>query len=674
MTNLKDLYLDGNQLSGSIPAALGNLIKLRYLNLMGNRLSGSIPTTLTALTDASFNLHCNALYTGDSALVAFLNAHAGTWAATQTVAPTGLSATVLPSTIRLSWTPIAYTDDAGGYRVYVATTSGGPWTLFTTTADKLVTSVEVDGLTSMTRYYFVVETVTAPHHSYQPNTVVSERTAEVSGTTGAIPPGIGLNRARFDFRECDSVITPAQTLLIRNTGGGTLAWTATASQSWIELDRYNGTGNGALQVAVNPVGLRDGTHTGSIVIADPNAANSPVTIPVTLVVQEEGAAPFGQFETPVSGTTGLAGNLAVTGWALDDVGVTTVKIYRDPVAGEGTGKVYIGDASLVEGARPDVEALYPAHPFSYRAGWGYMLLTNFLPGGGNGTYRLYAYAADREGHSVSLGTKTIACDNANAALPFGTLDTPEQGGIASGSSFVNFGWALTPGAAEIPTDGSTITVWVDGAPLGHPTYNQYREDIATLFPGYANSDGAVGYYYLDPSSLTEGVHTIAWSVRDSLGREDGIGSRYFSVSHDGSSYRLGTPISREDSSLGNPPPKGAVSHDESFTRPLRVRRGFSDIEETPTPDRDGVLHVAGRIGEPLTICLDPDLDGPNLFTGGERVGTDLRPLPVGSRLDPDTGIFTWLPGPGFRGVFFLEFTAGGDQHADLRQRVVVRIE
>ncbi|HNX96215.1 MAG TPA: hypothetical protein PKK12_00905, partial [Candidatus Aminicenantes bacterium] len=74
----------------------------------------------------------------------------------------------------------------------------------------------------------------------------------------------------------------------------------------------------------------------------------------------------------------------------------------------------------------------------------------------------------------------------------------------------------------------------------------------------------------------------------------------------------------------------------------------------------------------LTICLDPDLDDPNLFAGGERVGTDLRPLPIGSRLDPDTGIFTWLPGPGFRGVFFLEFTTGGDQHA--AQQVVVRIE
>jgi hypothetical protein len=38
---------------------------------------------------------------------------------------------------------------------------------------------------------------------------------------------------------------------------------------------------------------------------------------------------------------------------------------------------------------------------------------------------------------------------------------------------------------------------VDGVPLGHPTYNLYRSDIATLLPGYANSNAAVGLFVLD---------------------------------------------------------------------------------------------------------------------------------------------------------------------------------
>jgi hypothetical protein len=74
-------------------------------------------------------------------------------------------------------------------------------------------------------------------------------------------------------------------------------------------------------------------------------------------------------------------------------------------------------------------------------------------------------------------------------------------------------------------------VFIDNVPVGHPTYNQPRSDIATLFPGYANSNGPVGYFYIDTTTLTNGVHTISWLVTDGLGSASGIGSRYFTVSN-----------------------------------------------------------------------------------------------------------------------------------------------
>jgi hypothetical protein len=369
------------------------------------------------------------------------------------------------------------------------------------------------------------------------------------------------------------------------------------------------------------------------------------------------------------------------------------------------------------------------------------MLTNFLPNGGNGAFTIHAVATDREGHSVTLGSKSITCDNAHATLPFGTIDTPEQGGTITGSSYVNFGWALTPQLASIPTNGSTIWVWVDGAPAGHPTYNQYRPDIATLFPGYANSNGAVGFFYLNPSTLAEGAHSIAWSVEDSLGRLDGIGSRYFSVSHDESFSLQGTPQTGVDAVQTKPPPQGSVSYDASTdfqgisqtgvdavqtkpppqgavehgaggvgaglkpaptlgladdvggagaknlsplpnepaiteivdaALPLRVRRGFAGVEETIYPDRDGMIVVTAKMGQPLEIELDPDRCGS--FSGLERVGADIRTLPAGSRLDAQTGVFTWLPGPGFRGEFTLEFIANRGNSTTLRHPVKVRIE
>jgi hypothetical protein len=158
-----------------------------------------------------------------------------------------------------------------------------------------------------------------------------------------------------------------------------------------------------------------------------------------------------------------------------------------------------------------------------------MLLTNFLPNGGNGTFTLQAVVTDISGHEVALGTKSITCDNANAVKPFGAIDTPVPGSTVSGSSYRNHGWVLTPMPNSIPTSGATISVLVDGVVLGSPVYNIYRSDIASLFPGYANSDGAHAYFDIDTTQLSDGVHTLAWSVVDSAGNAEGIGSRYFVV-------------------------------------------------------------------------------------------------------------------------------------------------
>jgi hypothetical protein len=369
----------------------------------------------------------------------------------------------------------------------------------------------------------------------------------------------------------------------------------------------------------------------------------------------------------------VIGSIAVTGWALDDIGVTKVSIWRDPVAGEGVspsnGKVFIGNAVRVDGARPDVDAI-SASPFDYMAGWGYLLLTNMLPHQGNGVFVLHAYATDAEGNTTLLGSKTITGDNAHAVKPFGAIDTPEQGETISGSSYVNFGWALGAQDNEIPTDASTITVFIDGVPVGHPQYGFAREDIQTLFPGHRNTNGAVGFYVIDTTTLANGVHTIAWGVTDAAGHSEGIGSRFFTVLNGSSSSVMTTPglvqgsngteaVTRYQADAGSETGKPAESLAAIAASevPSYAQRGFAmnaplEILETntagsPTLTIEEVGVVRATVGAPV----DDGGSYEGYFVKGDRLDS----LPAGAFLDAKTGEFFWQPGVGFVGTYEFVF-------------------
>jgi hypothetical protein len=362
--------------------------------------------------------------------------------------------------------------------------------------------------------------------------MVDPNSAAVSG--GATSSVMSLSRTSLNFGFMGSLVTSAQNVAVTFNGASGVSWTASSNQPNVTVSPASGTGDAELQITAT-------SGSSAIVTVAAPSVNATGQVQVNIASAIPGN-PYGSFDTPANNTTGIAGAIPVTGWALDGIEVTDLGIWREPVGSEppaSNGLVFIGDATFVEGVRADVQAAYPNAPLNYRAGWGYMLLTNFLPkaggaiGAGNGSYNLHAIAVNKSGNVFDLGTRTITVNNAQASKPFGTIDTPAQGGIISGSAYVNFGWALTQAPYNIPVDGSTITVVVDGVPMGHPTYNQYRSDIATFFPGLANSNGAVGFFYLDTTKLTNGIHTISWVVYDNQGRGDGIGSRYFTVQNAG---------------------------------------------------------------------------------------------------------------------------------------------
>ena len=533
-----------------------------------------------------------------------------------------------------------------------------------------------------------------------------------------------------------SNVTAPQTMTVTLTGGAN-AWTASADQPWLQLANASGTGSGQFTVSVvNPNNVLAGSTSVSatITVSAPATSNGSVSVPVTLTIDQTGgatAAPFGQVDTPLQNATGVVGAIGVTGWALDDVGVASVQIYRNCLSFDaaascqivkGANVVFIGNAVFIAGARPDVEAAYATSPQASRAGWGFLLLINMLPHvpnaqgyGGQGPLTLYAFATDVEGHVVLLGRSTtdqtptaIAMANDSIAKPFGAIDTPGQGATVSGG-LVNFGWALTPDSNTtadgtdivVPTNGSTVVVYVDGAAVSAAAYNQCRgtvgnpvpsgvfcnDDVASIFGNatpqaafttrtanatkYRNLDatrGPIGAYTIDTTTLTNGLHTIAWGVTDSAGRGEGIGSRFFTVLNTASD-----PVGVGATNLADGPamPRGQASSLMALAQATSTVWGRTGFDLTvpwvdvPTGGDAGVRHVQipelGRIELWLggTTVRSGEPSGP--LTGYLVANETLRDLPAGSHLDPTTGEFTWAPGPGYVGTYRLAFVQGGAQ-------------
>ena len=375
--------------------------------------------------------------------------------------------------------------------------------------------------------YAIFTDGTSSNQVYAPtNIVVDHSNVEVAT--------INLSRTQLNFATFGPVRTQAQIIRLTFSGSGDQCWTTTSSIAGMTISPSSGTGAAAIVISVTG-NFAGGTTNGLINVQSCTNPSNSRAIAVSVTSLNSTRAPSGQMDTPAEGAT-VSGSIAVTGWATDDVEVLTVRICRDSVGDTttptlcgGQNKVYIGDAIFIDDARSDIELGNPSTPLNYRAGWGYLLLTNFLPNQGEGPVTLHAYAIDREGNVSLIGSKSIITNNFAATKPFGAIDTPGQGQAVCGT-IVNFGWALTQAGKDILADSSTISVFVDDVFVGRPGARLAREDITAAFPTLDTSH-AVGGFFLDTTTLANGVHTIYWIVSDNTGAADGIGSRFFTVSN-----------------------------------------------------------------------------------------------------------------------------------------------
>jgi len=170
---------------------LGDMTAVFGLFLTSNQLSGEIPTELMGLsTLAGMELSYNALYSNNSALVAFLEEqhyYDILWKMSQTVAPGDVMVAPAPfpvgdHTIWLMWTPIDYQMDPGGYEVFSSPTGSGVWTSGGWNANKAEPAFPVTGLDPGTTYDLAVASYTDPH-TYNQNLLTSELSTLVTMST-----------------------------------------------------------------------------------------------------------------------------------------------------------------------------------------------------------------------------------------------------------------------------------------------------------------------------------------------------------------------------------------------------------------------------------------------------------------------------------------------------------
>ncbi|MCP4214388.1 MAG: hypothetical protein GY765_07010, partial [bacterium] len=237
--------------------------------------------------------------------------------------------------------------------------------------------------------------------------------------------------------------TSARGFYLSSRGGGDGQWQASVDKDWltctpVSLD-YG-------ELSIDASGLEPGSYSGTVTITGPVIINSlKLEVVLNVIASQSSAEPFGLVATPEDGDV-VSGSVPFNGWVLDDIEVVKVEI----ALVYGNAELLIGEAALVEGARPDVEAAYPGYPRGERAGWGYMQLTRGLPRGLDGNLMFRVYASDVEGHRTLLGTRTIIVNNSVAVAPFGAIDTPLRGGTAEDTAYSNYGWVLHRSPTRFP--------------------------------------------------------------------------------------------------------------------------------------------------------------------------------------------------------------------------------
>ena len=133
-------------------------------------------------------------------------------------------------------------------------------------------------------------------------------TLDVTGPPPGQNPALTITPNSLSFHAQAGANPANQSISVRNSGGGTLTYTARADVPWVSITPAGGTSTGetdTLTVAVDTSGLRAGTHSGSVTVAAGAAGSRTVSISLELT---GGGPPSGSAPVVSSGGVVNAAN------------------------------------------------------------------------------------------------------------------------------------------------------------------------------------------------------------------------------------------------------------------------------------------------------------------------------------------------------------------------------
>jgi Putative Ig domain/Bacterial Ig domain len=179
--------------------------------------------------------------------------------------------------------------------------------------------------------------------------------------------------------------------------------------------------------------------TAVFVVRVTDSAQQSVTRTLAITIKPaDHVAPFGNLETPDFRAT-LNNTATGSGWALDNVGITTIEVMVD--GAKVTEAIY----GL---SRPDIGAAWGSFPNAGHAGYSFTLDTTKF---GNGDHVLSIRLLDAGGNVTVVGTRPITLQNSvfmitTSSLPRGLKGEPYSQSLLTANGRPPFTFTLASGA------------------------------------------------------------------------------------------------------------------------------------------------------------------------------------------------------------------------------------